>query len=47
MKKSMISLIGLVLLLSLSVVSAQDEAIKATPGQTVNMILLPKFVGIA
>ena len=47
MKKSMISLLVVALLLSLSLVSAQDEAIKATPGQTVNMILLPKFVGIA
>lgn len=47
MKKSMISLLIVALLLSISFVGAQDEAVQATPGQTVNMILLPKFLGIA
>jgi rhamnose transport system substrate-binding protein len=48
MKKSFVILLALVVVLSFSMVSAQDdEPIVATPGQTVNMILLPKFLGIA
>lgn len=47
MKKSFIILMALVVVLSFSIVSAQDEPIVATPGETVNMILLPKFLGIA
>jgi rhamnose transport system substrate-binding protein len=46
MKKSLLILVILTLM-SFSLVSAQDEAVVATPGETVNMILLPKFVGIA
>ena len=46
MKKSLLSLIVLTLLLSFGIVYAQ-EAVVATPGQEVNMILLPKFLGIA
>jgi rhamnose transport system substrate-binding protein len=48
MKKNLIVLLALLgVLLSFGLVSAQDEAVTATPGKTVNMVLLPKFLGIA
>jgi rhamnose transport system substrate-binding protein len=47
MRKSILSLMALVLLASFGLVQAQSEPIKATPGQEVNMILLPKFLGVA
>ncbi len=48
MKRSFVLLLALsALLLSISLVSAQDEVIVAEPGQEVNMVLLPKFLGIA
>jgi rhamnose transport system substrate-binding protein len=48
MKKTFVLLLALsALLLSISLVSAQDEVIVAEPGQEVNMVLLPKFLGIA
>lgn len=46
MKKSLISLLAIAVLLSVSIVYAQDTIV-ATPGQEVNLILLPKFLGIA
>lgn len=46
MKKSFVALLVLVVLLSSGLASAQD-AVVAEPGQEVNMILLPKFLGIA
>jgi len=46
MKKSIIGLLVLTMLMSISIVQAQEAAV-ATPGQEVNVILLPKFLGIA
>jgi len=46
MKKSIIGLLVLTMLMSISMVQAQEAAV-ATPGQEVNVILLPKFLGIA
>jgi len=47
MRKTILSLLVIVLLLSVAVVSAQDNVIVAEPGQDVNMIFLPKFLGVA
>lgn len=48
MKKSLIALVAAgAAVLSFGIVSAQDAAVTAEPGQSVNMILLPKFLGIA
>jgi rhamnose transport system substrate-binding protein len=47
-KKNLISLLAAgSLLLSVGLASAQDAPVTAEPGQEVNMILLPKFLGIA
>ena len=44
--RNLLCILALVLLMSVGMVGAQ-EPVKATPGQEVNMILLPKFLGIA
>ena len=46
MKKLYLLVCLLVVMLPLAVL-AQDEPVEAEPGQEVNMILLPKFIGIA
>ena len=48
MKKSLIALLAAgAAVLSFGMVSAQDAAVTPEPGKSVNMILLPKFLGIA
>ncbi len=48
MKKNLLVLIAvLALVLSVGLVSAQDTAVTATPGKSVNIVLLPKFLGVA
>jgi rhamnose transport system substrate-binding protein len=46
-RKLVVLLVGAILSIVPFVVSAQEDPAEAEPGQEVNIILLPKFLGIA